>query len=56
LGGLISLYAHDVVDVLRTAVETAFSAFTLLVVGYLIYLFASKPDKKRTARRRPRRK
>lgn len=56
LGGLIGLYAHDVVDVLRTAVETAFSAFTLLVVGYLIYLFASKPEKKRTARRRPRRK
>jgi hypothetical protein len=30
LSGLIGLYAHDVADILKTAMETTFTAFTFI--------------------------
>jgi threonine/homoserine/homoserine lactone efflux protein len=56
VGGLIGLYAHDVVDVLRKAVETAFSAISVLGIGYVLYLYGTKPEKKQKPRRRRKRK
>jgi hypothetical protein len=52
LGGLIGLYAHEAADILKTAVETGFSALSFLVVVYLLYQFSSKPKRKPRRRRR----
>lgn len=61
VGGLIGLYADDVANVVKTIVQTVFSAFTFLFVVYLGYLFSSREKtktsrKKRTPRKRRRRR
>ena len=50
--GLIGLYAHDVADILKTAMETTFTAFTFIVVVYLLYQYSSRPEKQSKRRRR----
>ncbi len=42
LSGLIALYARDVADVLKVAVQTFFAGLSLLAIVYLCYLFGSK--------------
>jgi hypothetical protein len=54
LSGLIGLYGHDFVDALKTVVATGFSAFTLLLVGCLWYVFSSNSQKRKPKRRRSR--
>jgi hypothetical protein len=52
LSGLIGLYAHDVAGILKTAMETTFTAFTFIVVAYLLYQYSSKLEKQSKRRRR----
>jgi hypothetical protein len=52
LGGLIGLYAHEVVDVVKAAVGIVFSGFTFLIVVYLYYLLRSKPEQQPKRRRK----
>jgi uncharacterized membrane protein YuzA (DUF378 family) len=56
LGGLIGLYGHDVVDAVKTIVGTAFSAFTLLIVGCLAYVVSSNSQTRQKRKRRRRRR
>jgi hypothetical protein len=56
LTGLIGLYAHDVVDVLKTIVQTIFSVTVLVVVVYLLYRYSSKDKTKASKRKRAPRK
>lgn len=52
LSGLIGLYAHDVAGILKTAMETTFTAFTFIVAAYLLYQYSSKLEKQSKRRRR----
>lgn len=57
VSGLLGLYADDIVDVLKTIVQTVFSAFIFLFVVYLIYLFGSRETTKASKKkRRPRKR
>jgi hypothetical protein len=61
LTGLMGLYTNDVVDILKTTVQTIFTAVIFVLVVYLFYRYSSKektkaPKKKRALQKRRRKR
>jgi hypothetical protein len=56
LTGLIGLYGHEAVDIVKTVVQTIFTAFIFVFVVYLLYRYGTKKKAKATKKKRASRK